>query len=337
MKYILTLACLFSFYFSYAQVAVDPVLVSGDAVAVREVRGSAIPRVFYDAEDIDTSGLYDFISQTTTYFILPSDIEQKELDALKREINKIWTMTPIEYVDNTGFKKARKKGIPYTMIKLEGSGTYDPYNASSGMNLQTSRMLKFSYYNKARKDHFLACAKMEYSFKGFMKDNSRESFYASIGSDVSKSLGNWNVAYISNALRKMQLALRKGQRVTAEKKFVNKKDIGNLKTNTLYVLKYSLERMRFKGLFGFGYVNKKKLMRRYKYDYKLVTKQELDKIVENSNKPIYYLISGHNNDTEFLTVFNSKKSEIVYSWYIGNSWKLKAKHLKKLSNKIKAH
>ncbi|MFL0124072.1 hypothetical protein V2590_05235, partial [Tenacibaculum maritimum] len=81
--------------------------------------------------------------------------------------------------------------------------------------------------------------------------------------------------------------------------------------------------------------NIKDIFRKYDYGYEIISDEEISNKILN-NEEFYYLRYVRMNTERFLQVVNSKTGEIIYRDYImGLSYRIKSKHIKKLSRKIK--
>ncbi len=114
---------------------------------------------------------------------------------------------------------------------------------------------------------------------------------------------------------------------------INKKEIKALRTKTLLIPSYCLDKVA-------NYFAKqddldpKVLLAEYKYKYRVVSPEELNKSILESTEPVYYLVYIRSNTDKYITVFNSKNGSLLYSEYEPVSYNLKPKDFKELREGI---
>ncbi|MFL0132968.1 hypothetical protein, partial [Tenacibaculum maritimum] len=114
-------------------------------------------------------------------------------------------------------------------------------------------------------------------------------------------------------------------------------ELKKLTNNKLYIPSYMT--IKYSGWMGQDSEeddeNIKDIFRKYDYGYEIVSDEEISNKILN-NEEFYYLRYVRMNTERFLQVVNSKTGEIIYRDYImGLSYRIKSKHIKKLSRKIK--
>jgi hypothetical protein len=119
------------------------------------------------------------------------------------------------------------------------------------------------------------------------------------------------------------------------KSILNETELKNLKDEVLYVPDYVL--INFNKFTGDETKkhDEKDIFKNYKFEYKLMSTDELNEKIMNDTTSFYYLIYIKSSADKFVSVINSLTGEIIYSNYTYRSYNIKSKDLKKLRKKIK--
>jgi hypothetical protein len=108
---------------------------------------------------------------------------------------------------------------------------------------------------------------------------------------------------------------------------VNKDQIGKLASAKLYVEEKGTER--------YDKRDKASPIEKYGYKYELISKENLSKLILESQVPIYYMIIDIGGSSKVITIINSKTGEIIYSQYKGQAYYFKEKDVDALMDEIK--
>ncbi|MBS1526815.1 MAG: hypothetical protein JST19_14260 [Bacteroidetes bacterium] len=132
--------------------------------------------------------------------------------------------------------------------------------------------------------------------------------------DGGGHLYHWGPGFLKNYLIQLNAMIQTSKEKDFAEAVTDKKQLQNLKTQTLYCPGDNLYRM---GIFvkGDKASDIKELFEDYKYPYREVTDDELDKILLDDSKEIYYLLFVRNATGKLVAVVNSKTGAIIYSRY----------------------
>jgi hypothetical protein len=158
-------------------------------------------------------------------------------------------------------------------------------------------------------------------------------FFKNNDFDGGGFLYNWSPGMLGNYLQQMTKLLNAGKKVEIQDDITNKEELVKLSKQTLYVPDFNL--------IGFSpfLIRKKsadedKIFEDYKYAYKVVKKDDLDKLITESQEPEYYLIFIKDSSSKIVCVINSKSGETIYSRAKSLSYNLKSGDLKELYKEI---
>jgi hypothetical protein len=291
--------------------------------------------------DMSYDDVLKSLKGSTTYFIVPKGVSEGDKTELSDKLKSVWNLTnKLEFITMENFIATdyRNQNVNFismvgNQVKVNKNYWYSPYyllskNANPrGAQINYNVLAFWAPDNNKRYIHF-GEIDLEYNAYTWFKKNGRNQ--KKMRTDLVNNVeyvGNWFNAYIVNSLAFMQDNLLKKERVGQDYRLAKKDQLSKLKKETLYIPNYVLETRR-------GYTKERDLLKSYKFPVQVISKEELNKKIMNSSEPIYYLISEAATDTEVISIFNSKTNELIYHDYIGNSIKLKAKHLAKISKAI---
>jgi|GEM_PF-3612066 len=314
-----------------AQINVSPVKVVGASSGDME-----------NIEPIEYNKVLGFLKKENTYFIVPKNLEKDtSFEQLKAKLASNWKLgNNILFVTEGEFRQLPKKRY-MSVISLTGRmylglnlGTYhSPYKYSNkgSVPLMSPHNLQYWMINNSNSYYKLASIRFVPFFSPFLskyKKYKRELLTKAF-TNTTTFYGNWFSSYINNSINLVQNRLN-SKTGTHEIKCLNN-SLTDLKKDTLYIPEYLLQyKTKVKVKLG----NAKDLITDYRYPVRVLDKKELNQIIENAKIPIYYLIGAVGGTTQCISVLNSQTSTIVYQKCIGNSAKLKSKHLEDIENSI---
>ncbi|MBS1636565.1 MAG: hypothetical protein JST26_11670 [Bacteroidetes bacterium] len=270
------------------------------------------------------------------------NFSQEDLDALKK------TTTIFIYKDNDDVEKLNEIFTKYWKIskfkliqireydKDKFDNTYSFLNICSYVkeNIKDNSRLCFVYLNLWMNDA-----------SGKKKSFARIEISASHNTIVGYStmirplylkqveVYNWGPGYIKNYIQIINDYLSKGE---THSLYSDSKDaeIAKLKNDTLYVpntmlIKYNMftgeENKKF---------DEKDLMSDYKYPYKMVTNEEINKLILSRPQGIYYVLPAKSGTDKYISVINSNTGNIVYYNYTPVSYNFSEKDFRKISKSV---
>jgi hypothetical protein len=149
---------------------------------------------------------------------------------------------------------------------------------------------------------------------------------------------NWGPGVFKNIIQELVSALDKGKKRPYNFEVMGKKTMSELKKKTLYVPDYVLLKFNERTRQETWISDEKKIFGSYKFDYKIISIDELNrKIQSDSTTGFYYLSFIRNSSVKYINVVNSLTGEIIYSRFYSEGYNLKYKDLRKLNRSIKLH
>jgi len=331
------IALLFVQLSASAQINVSPQYKSKS----KYVAGSPGLNTLYDAVDMSFDEALNFLEGSTTYFIVPKGVSEADQTELTTKLNAVWTLTDkVELISMADFSATDYRGQKANFISMVGnfvpvnkSYAFSPYsppykNYKPKNTITTHNRLSFWAFDDEKRFRSFGGIELTYNVYSWYKKYKRDlkKMHVDFVNNAQYE-GNWFNGYIINGLQLIQEKIKSKKAVGGDYRLAQQVQLSLLKEKTLYIPNYVLEHRR-------GYTKEKDLLKSYHHPVQVISKEELNTKIMSSSEPVYYLIGTSSNDTEFVSVFNSKTGAIVYHDYIGNSIKLKGKHLEKLARVI---
>jgi hypothetical protein len=146
-------------------------------------------------------------------------------------------------------------------------------------------------------------------------------------------LFNWTPGTLKNYLLQLKTALVINKDVDCRNSFAQDASLAQLKTERLYIPKNDF---RETGSFvGDGkYNDSTKIMKGYKFDYKVISNDELDQKILTDPNPFFYLLFMTTGSCKMVAVVDSQTGELMYSKFTTSSYNLKEGDLERLSKEI---
>ena len=154
--------------------------------------------------------------------------------------------------------------------------------------------------------------------------------------DWGGHIRNWGPGMLKNYIQSLVSYINSGKTNEVEKDEIdNKTELANLTSGTLYIPDYTMieynppdgnETLRH---------TESELLGSYTYSYKIITTQELNDKILNSNQPFYYLRYVKDCANKIVQVVNAQTGEVIYSDYTKISYNIKSKDIKAISDAIK--
>lgn len=153
--------------------------------------------------------------------------------------------------------------------------------------------------------------------------------------DASGHIRNWSPAILKNYIQSLTMFVNKGEEKKLYDEVINKAEVKNLANTTLFVPDYVLTKFnKFTGDESKKH-DEKDIFEDYKFNYKLISTDELNTKILNDKNPFFYMIYIKSSTDKFVSVINSATGELIYSAYEPVSYNLKADDMDDLYKKIK--
>ncbi|CAA0158914.1 hypothetical protein [Tenacibaculum maritimum] len=295
-------------------------------------------------------GVLEKFKNTETIFLL-SNIYEKEV--YEKILKDSWNVTPYKVVDLESFEIENYLSSKYSVAQLAG------LKRSGGGSTSLFTYIDFKIYDSDaifKKLEKLSPKKRKKKKQDIINKNSSNiaRFYifpkddfirTSLSSDIGKIVNslftddvffNYKPGFLKNYFQKIN-NLIKNEDIYWMYEDDYLPELKKLTNNKLYIPSYMT--IKYSGWMGQDSEeddeNIKDIFRKYDYGYEIVSDEEISNKILN-NEEFYYLRYVRMNTERFLQVVNSKTGEIIYRDYImGLSYRIKSKHIKKLSRKIK--
>ncbi|CAA0220079.1 hypothetical protein [Tenacibaculum maritimum] len=295
-------------------------------------------------------GVLEKFKNTETIFLL-SNIYEKEV--YEKILKDSWNVTPYKVVDLESFEIENYLSSKYSVAQLAG------LKRSGGGSTSLFTYIDFKIYDGDaifKKLEKLSPKKRKKKKQDIINKNSSNiaRFYifpkddfirTSLSSDIGKIVNslftddvffNYKLGFLKNYFQKIN-NLIKNEDIYWMYEDDYLPELKKLTNNKLYIPSYMT--IKYSGWMGQDSEeddeNIKDIFRKYDYGYEIISDEEISNKILN-NEEFYYLRYVRMNTERFLQVVNSKTGEIIYRDYImGLSYRIKSKHIKKLSRKIK--
>lgn len=124
---------------------------------------------------------------------------------------------------------------------------------------------------------------------------------------------NLNPGMLKMQLKALQVELLKSDKKSREEEYSNKAALRKLKSNTLYIPDYTLKEVDFYGrMVDRDEKGIQKLFSKYKHPYKVVSAEALDKMLSNSDKPIYVFNYCKSFNSVYMSITEAQTGKIIY-------------------------
>jgi hypothetical protein len=286
------------------------------------------------------------IKNGTTYIAMENP-DAPQSKAYVDIIKKYWTFSKIEFIKYTEIGKyVSDQNSFFTMGGYETSvesTTLYKGGGRSGINWSNTHLylelwtVNDKYFTAKKKkeltnkDH-LQVARVEL-FTDFQTLMSPENIYMTDYSGEGH-IRNWGTGILKNYLQHLMQMLESGKEQKLYDETINADKLKELKNQTLYVPAYVLTKFnKFTGDETKKH-DEKDIMEDYKFNYSMVSTEDLNKKILDDKNPIYYLVYIKSSTDKFITVLNSQTGEVIYSVYSPVSYNIQSGDLKDLAKKI---
>lgn len=153
--------------------------------------------------------------------------------------------------------------------------------------------------------------------------------------DEYEHIRNWGPGYLKNYLQYLTVLLEKKEPRALNAYHIDRTKIKELSEQTLYVPDYILIKFnKWNGKEDERHVEKE-LFKDYEFKYQLISNDELNQKILQSETPFYYLVYVKSSTDQFVSVVNSKDGSLLYTMYYRFSYNIKDKDIGDLSKAIK--
>lgn len=284
------------------------------------------------------------IKNGTTYVVMkdPNAESAKEyIDAFKES----WTISKIGFIKYSEIEAYVSPDNSFITIEGDILSTFDIIDYEKGER----KAMKVFGNNHTYLDLW-TCDKKYFESK---KKNKKFDFYSKIdvarielfttqwdfrliyNSDFDEKglIRNWGPGILKNYIQSLMNFLNKDTNHGLYSGIKNTVELEKLKKQTLYLPNYVLTKYKANGE-EIGTQNEKELFKDYKFDYQLLSTEDLNKRILNDKTSFYYLIYVQSATDKYISIINSITGEIIYSTYIPGSVSFSSEDLKNLVKKM---
>ncbi|CAN5862090.1 hypothetical protein BH11BAC7_BH11BAC7_33300 [soil metagenome] len=153
--------------------------------------------------------------------------------------------------------------------------------------------------------------------------------------DGGNHIRNWGTGIIKNYIQQLMILLKAGEEQKLFDAQLDATQLKKLRTDTLFIPDYIF--IKFNKFTGDETKthDQADIMEDYKLKYKVVTIDELNKKINSSTRPFYYLIYIKSSTDKFINVINSETGEVTYAHYTPISYNIDPDDFKKLNAAVK--
>jgi len=148
----------------------------------------------------------------------------------------------------------------------------------------------------------------------------------------------WGPGIMKNYIQQIMAYLKSRVEQKSGTDIAKDVELNTLKNKTLYVPDYMLIEYIPHGMGPSEMELRKRkpeeFMKNYPYPYKIATAVELNKMILDSTKGIYYVLYNFMGGTKTISVTNSATGEVIYSEFVSMNFGLKPKDMKMISEAI---
>lgn len=289
------------------------------------------------------------IKRGTTYIAMKDPSSEKSkayIDVFK----KYWTISKYEFIKYTDIEKYISPENSFVTIggyetNVQFTKQYTNGSIRDGINYSHTHLYlelwtcSEKYFKSEKKNKVFGrgsqvqVARIEL-FTDFRTLSDPDLLFQS-DYDGEGHIRNWGPGILKNYLQLLMSYLNKNKDHGLFAGIQNKKELRNLKKETLYVPDYVLTKFnKFTGNESKKH-KEEKIFKHYNFKYQIIPTAELNQKILADETPFYYLIYVKSSTDKYVSVINSSTGEMIYTTYQPMSYNIKSKDLKALQKQIK--
>ncbi|MEE1947014.1 hypothetical protein VRU48_17955 [Pedobacter sp. KR3-3] len=277
----------------------------------------------------------DLIKDGTTY-VIANDSKTPKAQQYLEAMGKDWKLTKgLQFLTPESQPNAFSANDTFLMFCREVSSfqtnrtTVTNIYYSFSLATLSEKFLKGKSKEKLEFEH-MAYIPLRVGVKAFKVKDHLDT----ISFDGGGLLVNWSPGMAKNYLQQMTGLMAKKQQVSWRKENTNMQELAKLANDTLYIADFNL--MHINIFSGKEYLETDDhILKAYGYNYKKVTKDELDRLILNADKPLYYFLFIKDSTRKIISVINAQTGENIYCRITMLGYNLKSSDLKELYKKVK--
>ncbi len=280
-----------------------------------------------------------------TVYVVMKDPNAEDAKPYKDVFEKYWTISKVEFVKRSDLKEYQKADKAILVMSgkensYQSQTRYSDGHSESGMTVSNTHInLNLLYFDQVgssdkRKGNIafnIAQIEIYTDFATIMSPSDMSDYdYSGEG-----HFRNWGPGFLKNYIQNLMVLFNSGKEKSKYKESLNEKELAQVKNKTLYIPDYVFIKFnKFNGNESEEF-KEKDIFKDYPYTYKVLTTEELNKmILDEEAAPFYYLTYIKSSTDKYISVVNSKTGEFVYSQYSAASYNMKAGDVKDLAKKL---
>lgn len=280
--------------------------------------------------------------KSTTYFVLQAK-DYADQGAFQDAIAKVWTVTPFKIIRPDEMSKLDKNRSSFfffggfvTTRQGRGTGSFHPHLSYDLFMLGTNKKGR-TEQNMLGKV-LLHLDGESYRFVARYANGNSQHFSEKVIPFLynEAEMQNWSPLMLSGYLKVINDGLISGTLRSVFEEYTNKEGINALRSETLYVPNYVNTKFNmFTGGEKDTEDDESDLKAAYAFPSQYSDLPALENTANASTEGIYYLSYIKSSTDKFVSVFNSRTGEMIYTAYSPMSYNFKLKDLKRISAKVK--
>lgn len=279
---------------------------------------------------------------STTYFVLQERDYGHQAD-FEKAIAKVWTVTPFKIIKASEMSALDKNkssifffGGFVTTRQGRSTTTFHPHLSYDLFMFSTNKKGKTEQNMFAK--FLLHLDGESYRFILRYANGNSARFSENVIPFLynEAEMQNWSPLMLSGYLKVINDGLTSGSLRSVFEEYTNKDGIKALQSQTLYVPNYVNTKFNmFTGDEKDTEDDDTDLKSAYAFPSQYTTLADLETAAQNNPNGIFYLSYIKNSTDKYVSVFNSKTGEMLYTAYTPVSYNFKLKDLKRISAKVK--
>lgn len=287
------------------------------------------------------------IKNGTTYIAM-KDPNSEKVKEYKAAFEKYWTFSKIEFIKYSEIQQKVSPNCSFFTIggyetKTKFIRLYEDGSRQNGINYSNTHLylelwtVKDKVFKRKKEkeldnDDKVLIGRIEL-FTDFKALSNPDLLYQQ-DYDGDGHIRNWGPGILKNYIQTLMIFLNKNEKRSVYSDIRNPSEIKKLKNQTLLVPDYIF--IKFNSFTGdeSKRLTEKEVFKNYKFKYKVMSMDELNKDILSDKSPFYYFVYVKSSTDKYITVINSATGEIIYSKYSSISYNVKSGDLEDLSDEI---
>lgn len=265
---------------------------------------------------------WNLLENSTMYFVVP---ESLDFEATKKIISEIWTYNTLNFIHGEDYEPQAYMAKGNSVIAIHDTG----YGMTKSEPGRPDRVVStwFAYkfglilyldvsVNKKgeKKPDDLELADVIFTPSMRLRYEMLPHYEKDKAENVKDEpdIYNFQLGFIKNYFQILNKNLTERTMLDLEKKHIDESKLKLLKDQTLYAPDWILKRVAiFSGLMK-GIDEPEELFEDYKYNYKLLSADEINEMILNG-EDFYYLMHTQFNEHQILSIIHSVSGDVIYS------------------------